>query len=207
MSSSHLVPLSPAASDVRRRLQNRMPRRAEPRGDQLLEPQRGGRQPAGKLGHEGDARLADAVAEDGGFVVLQLEGGGAVDGLAGVAGGVDRQRAEPLGGEQQDGVDVAAGREGAEAVVDAGAELPGGLLGPVLDGVAEGGDFEAVGQRPQRGQMPRFPQRPDAHDADPDFHKTVWSAKSEIRRRVRTADALRRDTWSWRPAVAAFAAQ
>jgi hypothetical protein len=126
---------------------------------------------AGKLGHEGDAALANAVAQERGFVVLKFQRGGAVDGLAGVAGGVDRQRAEPLGGEEHDGVDVVAGRQGAEAVVDAGAQLSRRLLGAVLHGVAHRGHLEAVRQRAKRRKMPRLPHRPDAHHANADSHR------------------------------------
>ena len=171
MSSSHLRACLAGGLGGAAAVAEKDARRAEAGGDEFFEPERGGREAAGKLGHEGDAGFANAVAEYGGFVVFELQGGGAVDAFAGVAGGVDGQRAEPLGGEEQDGVDVAAGGEGAKAVVNAGAELAGGLLGPVLDGIAEGGDFEAVGECPQRRQMARFPHRPDSNDADPDFHR------------------------------------
>ena len=49
------------------------PRQTEPRGHQFFEPQRGGREAAGKLGHEGDARLAHAVADFVGFVGVEFE--------------------------------------------------------------------------------------------------------------------------------------
>ena len=49
-------------------------------------------------------RLPDFV----GGVRIQVERGGTVNRLTGVAGGEDRQRAVPASGEQQHGVDVAA---------------------------------------------------------------------------------------------------
>jgi hypothetical protein len=51
-----------------------------------------------------------------------------------------------------------------------GAQLAGRLAGPMLHRIAKSGHFEAIGERSQRGQMPRFPHGPEAYHADADFH-------------------------------------
>ena len=127
------------------------PRQAEPRGHQFLEPQRGGGQPAGKLGHEGDAGLADAAADFVGLVGFEIERGGTIDRLAGIAGGEDRQRAVPAGGEQQHGIDVGARGERTEAVARAGRPALGDFGRPMGDRIAERPHFEPIGQRRRAG--------------------------------------------------------
>jgi hypothetical protein len=103
-------------------------------------------------------------------VSIEVEGGGAVDRLAGVAGGHDGEGTVPAGREQEDGVDIGAIRQATKAIANAGRPAVGYLGGPVGNGIANGADFEAVIQRPQGGRMPRFPRLAETDNADAKFH-------------------------------------
>ena len=92
-------------------------RRANPRGNQFLQPQRGRRQSPRKLGHEGDAGLLDALAELPGLGrIVNVERRAAVDALAMIARREHRQRAIPFRGKDQDDIDVFAGRQRPKAI-------------------------------------------------------------------------------------------
>ena len=100
----------------------------------------------------------------------QVHAGGAVDGLAGVAGRQDRQGPIPLRGEDQHGVHVFALGQGAEAVDGRGAELGGRLLGPMRHLVADRPHLEPIGQHPQGRGVPLMPDLAQADNTDAKLH-------------------------------------
>ena len=152
-------------------------RRAQAGGDQFLQADRGRRVAAGKFGHEGDARLFDPLFDLLGFLEFQIEPRRAIDGLAGIAGGQDRQRAVPLRRENENGVDILPRGERAVAVHGIGVEFGGGLFGAMRDLIAHRTDLEAIGHRSQRRGMPRLPDVAQSDEADAEFHEICFCVK------------------------------
>jgi hypothetical protein len=142
-------------------------RGTESGGDQFLEAQRRRGEPAGEFGDEGHARLLDAIAQADGLGRIEVESGGAIDRLAGVAGGEDGERTVPLCGKHQHGVDVAARGKRAKAVDRGRIELFCDLLGAMSDLLADGADLEAVGEGAKRRPVAIFPRLAKAHQAYP----------------------------------------
>jgi hypothetical protein len=131
---------------------------AEARGDQLLQPQRGGGDAAGKLRHEGNARGFDPLFELQGFVgLVDIEGGSAVNAFAIVACGKDGERSIPLRREDQNDIHVVATAYGPKSGDFGCVEIAGRLLGQMRNLAADRPDFKPVGKSPQGGAVSTFP--------------------------------------------------
>ena len=101
----------------------------------------------------------------------------AVDGLARVAGGQDRQRAVPLFGQHQDRVDVFAAAR-ARKPSTCGAEFAGGLFRPMGHLVADRPHLEPVSQSSQGRPMPGFPSLSQPNQSDAKLHGQAGGLRS-----------------------------
>ena len=143
---------------------------AELGGDQFFQADGGRGLTPGELGHEGDARLFHAAFDRLGLVGVEVQGDGAIDGLAGLAGGQDGHGPEPLGGKHEHRVDVFPLDQDVVAVDGLGMEVGRRLFGPMAHGVADRPDLETIGQRPQGGGVPHLPKVAKADQADTKSH-------------------------------------
>jgi hypothetical protein len=146
------------------------PRLAEPGRDQLLEANRRGSKPPGKLRDKSYARLLDALANLLDFLRGELERAGPIDILASLASSENRQRAIPLCAQHQDGIDIATRNQGPKAVDGLSPEFAGGHLGPMGHLLANGADLESVGEGAQGQPMPGFPVSPQSNQPHPKSH-------------------------------------
>lgn len=144
--------------------------RSELGGDEFLEPNGGGGLTPGELGHEGDARLFHAAFDGLGLVGVEFQGDGAIDGFAGLAGGENGHRPEPLGGKHKHHVDIFPLDQDVVAVHCLGVEVGRRLFRPMAHGVTDRPDLEAIGQRPQGRGVPHLPNVPQADQANTKSH-------------------------------------
>ncbi len=148
----------------------KQPRLAKLGGDQFLQANGRGGLSFGKFGHESDSSLFHPMADRFSLVDVKVQSDRAVDGLARLTGRQDRQRAEPLGGEHQHGVDVFALHQHVVAIDGLGVKFGCRLLGPMPHRIAHRTDFKAIGQRTQGGSMSHLPDVAKADQAKSDFH-------------------------------------
>ncbi len=148
------------------------PRRTEPRGDEFLQPQRGGRLPPEQLGHEDHPRLLDAAADRLGLVRLEARRRGRskspCDARRPPGSGASRTTAAPRGGWRR----CPPGRPGRESHRPPGPKLRGRQLGPAPDLLADRADFQAVGQGPKRRQIAPLPSLSQTNQPEPKLHRT-----------------------------------
>ena len=131
---------------------------AQPRGNQFLQPQRGRGIAPREFGHEGNARLFDPVLDPCRVFDAQVHAARAVDGLPGLTSGQNRQGAIPLVGQDENGVDVLAAGEHAEAVDGRGAELAGHQVGAIRHLIENGPQLEPIREHPQGRSVAVLPE-------------------------------------------------
>ncbi len=112
---------------------------------------------ARKFGDKRHARPLDPLFDRLGLLRQKIERGGAVNRLAGIAGGQNRQRAEPLARQHHHGVDVLALGQGPISVDGRGAKIVGRDFGPQGHRLANRSHLEPIAQGPQCRTMAILP--------------------------------------------------
>ena len=131
---------------------------AQPSGDQLLQPQRGRGIAPGEFGHESHTRLFHPVFDADRVFYAEIHSARTIDRLASLTSRQDRQGAVPLVGQNKNGVHVFATGEYAETIDRRGAELIRHQVSAIRHLVANGPQFEPVGEHPQGRSMTLLPE-------------------------------------------------
>jgi hypothetical protein len=142
------------------------PRRSEARGDQLFQPQCGGRLAAWKLRHEGDSRLFHAILEPLRLCQIEFQRRRTIHGLTCVTRRQNGKATVPLRRQHENRVHIITLGQRAKAIDRLGAEIVGRLFGAHRNLFADGAHVEAIAQGAQRRTVTHFPGAAEADQAD-----------------------------------------